>query len=88
MALSRELAKEWRFDESMKWWYGDDDVLMWTINTKKLRAAVTSIARCSGNSSATIAADPPPNFVSQVLNDKLIFCLKWNLEDTDAPRRI
>ena len=87
MALSRELTKEWRFDESMKWWYGDDDILMWTINTKHLRPAVTSIARCSGNSSLTINTDPPPNFVNQVLNDKLIFCIKWDLEDTNAPRR-
>lgn len=87
MVLSRELAKEWRFDESMKWWYGDDDILMWTMNIKNLRPAVTSVARCSGNSSLTISTDPPPNFVNQVMNDKLIFCLKWNMEDTNAPRR-
>lgn len=87
MVLSQELTKEWRFDESMKWWYGDDDVLMWTINTKKRRAVVTSVARCSGNHSSTINNDPPANFVSQVQNDKLIFCIKWDLEDSDAPRR-
>ena len=80
MVLPADLTKEWRFDETMKWWYGDDDVLMWCNTIKKRRGVLTCIARCSGNRSLTIATDPPPNFREIVQNDKLKFYIKWNLE--------
>ena len=81
MALSKDLIKTWRFDESMKWWYGDNDVLNWVLKTQKRRAVITSVARCSGNSSSTIENDPPDNFVQTVQDDKLKFYVKWNIED-------
>jgi hypothetical protein len=81
MALSKDLIKKWRFDESMKWWYGDNDVLLWVLRIEQRRAAIASIARCSGNSSATIENDRPDNFVQTVQDDKLKFYIKWNLED-------
>lgn len=77
MVISKDLAKEWKFDETMKWWYGDDDILAWCRFTKKLRGVITSIARCSGNISATINNDPPPNFADLVRKDKQIFIEKW-----------
>jgi glycosyltransferase involved in cell wall biosynthesis len=81
MALSKDLVKEWRFDESMKWWYGDNDVLYWTTRSQNRRAVITSVARCSGNSSETIENDPPDNFAKTVLDDKLRFYVKWGIED-------
>ena len=81
MALSKDLTKKWRFDESMKWWYGDNDVLYWVLKTQKRRAVITSVARCSGNSSTTIDNDPPDNFVQTVQDDKLKFYIKWNIEE-------
>jgi len=81
MALSKDLTKTWRFDESMKWWYGDNDVLNWVLKTQKRRAVITSVARCSGNSSSTIENDPPDNFVQTVQDDKLKFYVKWNIGD-------
>jgi len=81
MVLSKDLTKKWRFDESMKWWYGDNDVLLWVLRIQQRRAAIASIARCSGNSSATIENDRPDNFVQTVQDDKLKFYIKWNLED-------
>lgn len=81
MALPKDLTKEFLFDESMKWWYGDNDVLYWVLRTAQRRAVLTSIARCSGNSSATVDNDPPDNFVKQVQDDKLKFYLKWGIEE-------
>jgi glycosyltransferase involved in cell wall biosynthesis len=78
MVIPKTLTTEWKFDERMKWWYGDDDVLYWVLRTKKLRAVVASVARCSGNYSATVDNDPPPRFVDDVLNDKLLFRMKWD----------
>lgn len=76
MVLAKDLAKTWKFDESMKWWYGDDDVLNWTIQQGK-KAAIVNIAKCSGNESFTINNDPPLNFNKTVENDKKIFESKW-----------
>jgi len=81
MALSKDLVKKWRFDESMKWWYGDNDILYWTTRSESRRAVITSVARCSGNNSETIENDPPDNFVETVLDDKLKFYVKWGIED-------
>jgi glycosyltransferase involved in cell wall biosynthesis len=76
MVMSKDLIKDWKFDESMKWWYGDDDVLNWTIQQGK-KAAIVNIAKCSGNESFTINNDPPLNFNKTVENDKKIFESKW-----------
>lgn len=81
MALAADLVEEWKFDESMKWWYGDNDVLMWTKQIAKRGTAITSVARCSGNASTTVENDPPANFVQTVMDDKLKFYVKWSIED-------
>lgn len=84
MVLAADLTERFKFDESMKWWYGDNDVLFWVTRSEKRRAGIASIARCSGNASTTVDNDPPENFVKLVQDDKLKFCVKWGIEDTNA----
>lgn len=79
MVLSADIVQEFKFDESMKWWYGDNDVLFYVTRNKKRRAAITSLSRCSGNSSYTVDNDPPADFVKTVQDDKLKFYIKWGI---------
>ena len=73
MMLAADLAHEWRFDERMKWWCGDDDVLNWVRITKHRKAAITPYAVCSNNTSWTINNDPPVNFNAIVAEDLRIY---------------
>lgn len=81
MVLAADIAQRFKFDESMKWWYGDNDVLLHVTRNEKRRAAITSISRCGGNSSHTVDNDPPPDFIKTVQDDKLKFYVKWGIED-------
>lgn len=77
MMLRADLAREWRFDERMKWWYGDDDLLNWVRLERGMVAAISAASTCANNSSWTITNDPPPNFVAEVENDLAIYREKW-----------
>jgi glycosyltransferase involved in cell wall biosynthesis/GT2 family glycosyltransferase len=77
MMLSSDLAKKWQFDESMIWWYGDDDLLNWVWERGK-RAGIFVPATAVGNESWTINNDPPKDFAKVVENDRSIFEKKWN----------
>lgn len=76
MALHKDLVPQWRFDEKMKWWFGDDDVIQWTLSIGK-RVSITNIANCYGNDSKTTREDPPKDFAKLVAEDKKIFKEKW-----------
>jgi hypothetical protein len=76
MALHKDLVPRWRFDERMKWWFGDDDVIQWTWSVGK-KVAITSMAGCYGNSSETITKDPPKDFAKLVEEDRRIYKEKW-----------
>lgn len=73
MMLSSDLAPLWRFDERMKWWCGDDDVLNWVRITQGRQAGITPLATCSNNQSWTINNDPPADFLSIVAEDLRIY---------------
>ncbi len=77
MMLASDLASKWRFDETMKWWYGDDDVLWWVRKTENRVAAICRDATCSDNESWTLTYDPPANFHADIENDRIIFEKKW-----------
>jgi glycosyltransferase involved in cell wall biosynthesis len=83
MMLRSDLRSNWRFDERMKWWYGDDDIVNWIINVCNKFVAISSLATCDNNSSWTINNDPPSNFAAAVKKDAIIYNKKWGL---DAPR--
>ena len=78
MMLAADLVSEWKFDERLKWWYGDDDLVNW-VNLKKNRLCVISArARCIHAHSQTITNDPPEHFAELVYIDKQIYEGKWN----------
>lgn len=76
MMLRCDLAREWKFDERMKWWYGDDDVLHW-VRSRGARTVISRLSSCSDNSSWTLMNDPPANFHADVENDRRLFEAKW-----------
>jgi len=78
MCVQSELIKEWRFDEEMKWWYGDNDIISWVFHDKQLRTGVFGKAQCYGNKSMTVVNDPPKNFQALINNDARIFHEKWD----------
>lgn len=77
MVLAKDLAPQWRFDETMMWWYGDNDVIMWVTHTMDRVTALTGWCHALGNRSQTINNDPPPNFHADIANDAKIFMRKW-----------
>lgn len=77
MVLAADLAREWRFDERMKWWYGDNDVLMWVSQTKGRVTGMTGLTHALGNKSHTINNHTPPNFHADIHNDSLLYKEKW-----------
>jgi glycosyltransferase involved in cell wall biosynthesis len=76
MMLSADLSSTWSFDESMIWWYGDDDLLNW-VWSRGRRSGIFTPSSCSQNKSWTINNDPPKNFAQIVENDKKIFEKRW-----------
>lgn len=81
MMLRSSLALTWRFDEKMKWYFGDDDLAMWTLLTKNKKTVVSGLCRAWGNESWTTVNDPPLNFKEDTDNDKKIFDAKWGIHD-------
>lgn len=77
MMLNADLVPEWRFDERMKWWYGDDDIVAWVRRTKGRVVAICANATCADNVSWTLTNDPPVNFLAEIENDGRIFTEKW-----------
>ena len=78
MCVKSALIKEWRFDESMKWWYGDNDIITWVVYEKDMKTGIAGKAKCWGNESKTIRNDPPKNFHQIIENDASIFHQKWD----------
>lgn len=77
MMLASDLAQQWSFDERMIWWYGDDDVIHWTLS-KNRRVGICTVAFAEGNTSWTTVYDPPKDFSKIVENDRLVFEEIWN----------
>lgn len=80
MMLSADLRPYWRFDERMKWWYGDDDLVRWVYDTRQKKVVISASATCSDNCSWTVDNDPPQDFASIVENDRVLFALKWGAD--------
>lgn len=77
MMLAADLSSQWEFDERMKWYYGDNDVINWVISQNRI-AAISGIATMELNPSWTKTNDPPKDFDILVAQDKVIFEDKWN----------
>jgi len=78
-----DVDKDWRFDERMKWYYGDNDIVNWVRLSGKV-AAISGTAAMQLNPSWTKTHDPPPGFDEYTKNDAKIFASKWNDDGTLA----
>lgn len=78
MMLRHDLVSSWTFDENLRWWYGDDDIVCWITRTMNRRAVISASARCRHLDSVTINSDPPTDFGRLVEQDRLYFESKWN----------
>lgn len=76
MMLAADLCPQFRFDERMKWWYGDNDIITW-VNSIGRKTGYTGLTSCSENQSYTINHDPPANFHELIAEDARIFGEKW-----------
>ena len=79
MMLHRNLVRSWSFDENLRWWYGDDDIVRWITRTMNRRAVISASARCRHLDSVTIHSDPPTDFGRLVEQDRAYFDAKWSL---------
>lgn len=82
MMLRKDLADEWRFDERMVWWYGDNDLINWTIEQDRL-VVICGVATMELNPSWTMRNDPPENLHEDTENDKKIYEEKWGSAKND-----
>jgi len=78
MMLASDLVPQWKFDERMKWWYGDDDLVNWVNHKAKRLCVIVGKARCTHAHSVTIDNDRPDNFNNIVEEDRKIFEKKWS----------
>jgi hypothetical protein len=78
MMLASDLVPKFRFDERMKWWYSDDDLVNWVNKKANRLSVIVGKARCQHAHSVTITNDPPVNFDVQVEIDRQIFEQKWS----------
>ena len=78
MMLHRNLVRSWTFDENLRWWYGDDDIVRWITRTMNRRAVISGAARCHHHDSVTINSDPPADFGRLVDQDRAYFETKWS----------
>lgn len=81
MVLRRDLVKGWEFDERLKWWYGDDDLVLWVNNKTSCMAVISSKTHCTHGDSVTIRSNKPKGFNRIVEEDRKIFISKWGVEN-------
>ena len=79
MMLARDLVHDYRFDERLKWWYGDNDIIMWVNRIANRKTGITGLTTCAENQSYTITNDPPKDFHMHINNDARIYKEKWGI---------
>lgn len=79
MMLAQDLVHDFRFDERMMWWYGDNDIIMWVNRIANRKTGITGLTTCAENQSYTITNDPPKDFHMHINNDARIYKEKWGL---------
>jgi glycosyltransferase involved in cell wall biosynthesis len=71
--VAKDLVPHWRFDESLRWLAGDNDVVDWVTQVVKRRAVITHKTRCKHADSKTFNDDPPPDWLNEMHRDKLVY---------------
>ena len=74
--LALDVADAYRFDERMKWWYGDDDVVR-SVDAMGRDTCLVSGTRIVHRHSRTIETSPPKAFAEIVERDRIIYEGKW-----------
>lgn len=74
--LPHDIAHKYRFDENMKWWYSDDDVV-WSVNAMERGNYIVAGTSIKHGHSVTIESTPPKAFEKLVEQDKQYFQKKW-----------
>jgi GT2 family glycosyltransferase len=72
MGFRNDLVSKFRFNEGMKWYFGDDDILHWT-RFKNHKTVITSRTKCWGNESKTLKEYTPVNFQEDVKTDQQLY---------------
>ena len=73
MMLAADLVPHFKFNEQMKWWWGDDMLVDWVCKIAQRRCVITKRTSCLHYHSQTVNNNPPENFAAIVENDKLIY---------------
>jgi tetratricopeptide (TPR) repeat protein len=76
--LAKDLVKEYKFDTSLTWYWGDDDIVNWVTKTKKRLAIISNLTKCKHEHSKTITSNPPKDFNNIIQKDKEYFERKWS----------
>ena len=71
--IAKDLVPHWRFDESLRWLAGDNDVVDWVTQVVKRRAVITHRTRCVHADSKTFNDDPPEDWLDEMHRDKLVY---------------
>lgn len=74
--LAADVAQNYRFDERMTWWYGDDDVVR-SVDAMGKSNVIVSGTRIFHEHSKTIKSSPPKAFAELVEQDRVIYERKW-----------
>jgi glycosyltransferase involved in cell wall biosynthesis len=77
MMLASDLVPHFRFDERMKWWYTDNELVDWVVKNNR-QCAISAETTCIHDHSKTISTDPPKDFAAIVANDKKVYEGKKN----------
>ena len=81
MVLRSDLVKAWEFDERLKWWYGDDDLIQWVVQKASHQAVISHLTRCKHEDSKTIRTNKPKGFSRLVEEDRIYFISKWGADN-------
>jgi tetratricopeptide (TPR) repeat protein len=73
MMLSGDLAPYFKFNEEMKWWWSDNQLVDWTNKIAQRRCVITSRTSCVHAHSQTIDNDPPVRFAEIIVKDKEVY---------------
>lgn len=85
MMLTSDLVPYFKFNEEMKWWYGDDYLVDWVYKIAERRCVITARTSCMHYHSQTVNNDTPENFAAIVNNDKIIYEKLTNDLDNGLP---
>ena len=83
--LAKDLVPHFRFDESLKWLAGDNEIVNWCNQVVKRRCVITHKTTCFHADSKTFNDDPPQDWLVQMHRDKLVYEKKVkSVEDSQS----